>query len=175
MDGNFNSKYSKIKDLKKNKKNLNNPSKYYINVKMQLMAKEIKRNEEKEFIKSLFNNSNVKEKIKIFDIFEENNILYIISDKENILRIERLLEKEYNLEKEGIIFQNTQPITKKVIDELYKYDMSMCKIKYEIIQNDKTLNGIGSGFFCLINDADIPFKKALFTANHILNKNSIEE
>jgi hypothetical protein len=45
----------------------------------------------------------------------------------------------------------------------------MCKI-----QNGKTLIGKGSGFFCSINDPDIPFTKALFTANHILNKNYLE-
>jgi surface protein len=50
----------------------------------------------------------------------------------------------------------------------------MCKIKFENIQNEIPVNGKGTGFFCLINNPVIPFKKALFTANHVLNKNYLE-
>ena len=82
--------------------------------------------------------------------------------------------KEKNLEKEGIFIQNSHPISKKEFDELYKQEKSMCKIKFEDRQNGKTLIGKGSGFFCSINYPDIPFTKAFFTANHILNKNSLE-
>ena len=113
------------------------------------MAKEIYRSEDKQFIKNLFNNTNAKEKIKIFEIFEEKNVLYIISDKEYISQIEKLL-KEKNLEKEGIFIQNSHPISKKEFDELYKHEKSMCKIKFEGRQNGKTLIGKGSGFFCSI-------------------------
>ena len=63
------------------------------------------------------------------------------------------------------------PMSKSEIDELYSYESSMCKIKYK---NDKGQNGVGTGFFCKINDKDIPFKKVLFTNNHILNENNKE-
>ena len=56
--------------------------------------------------------------------------------------------------------------TKEEIEELYSYESSICKIKYGI-------SGSGIGFFCEINDDNIPFKKALFTNNHVLNEKSI--
>ena len=60
-----------------------------------------------------------------------------------------------------------KPITKEEIGELYSYESAICKIKYG------TSNS-GIGFFCEINDDDIPFKKALFTNNHVLNKKNID-
>ena len=49
----------------------------------------------------------------------------------------------------------------------------MCKIS-KTKENNQTIDGFGTGFFCEINDNNIPFKKVLFTNNHILNKNSIK-
>ena len=48
---------------------------------------------------------------------------------------------------------------------------SMCKIKYK--KDGKLV--IGTGFFCEINEDNIPFKKALFTNRHVLNKSFIKE
>jgi len=69
---------------------------------------------------------------------------------------------------------NTKVLTKKEIDELYTYESALCKIKFQTIKDGKIYNGFGTGFFCEINDDNIPFKKALFTNNHILNEISIE-
>ena len=164
MENSFHSKIlQKILESKMSKKNINNST---YELKLTLMAKEIYKSEDKQFIKNLFSNTNAKEKIKIFDLFEDKNVLYIISDKEYISQIEKLLKEKSNLEKEGIFIQNSHPISKKELDELYKHEKSMCKIK--------TPTGKGSGFFCSINYPDIPFTKAFFTANHILNKNYLE-
>ena len=172
MENTFHSKLlQKILESKMNKKNINNSTYEF---KLPLMAKEIYKSEDKQFIKNLFSNTNAKEKIKIFDLFEDKNVLYIISDKEYISQIEKLMKEKSNLEKEGIFIQNSHPISKKEFDELYRYEKSMCKIKFENIQNGKTLIGKGSGFFCSINYPDIPFTKAFFTANHVLNKNYLE-
>ena len=73
--------------------------------------------------------------------------------------------------KEIVVFKRPGPTTKSEIDELYSYGSAMCKIT---IKNNQIIVGFGSGFFCEINDNNIPFKKALFTNNHILNKNSIK-
>ena len=62
-------------------------------------------------------------------------------------------------------------MSKSEIDELYSNELSMCKIK---VKNEKGNNVIGTGFFCEINDKDIPFKKVLFTNNHILNEKNKE-
>ena len=63
------------------------------------------------------------------------------------------------------------PMNISEIDELYSNESSMCKIK---VKNEKGNNVIGTGFFCEINDKDIPFKKVLFTNNHILNEKNKE-
>lgn len=59
-----------------------------------------------------------------------------------------------------------QPITQKEYEQLYSYKSALCKIKL--------LNLSGTGFFCQIDENDIPFKKALFTNNHVLDEKNIE-
>ena len=76
-------------------------------------------------------------------------------------------------QKEFVPFEKAEPAIKYEIDELYLYDSAMCKITCKIVVNNQTLDAFGTGFFCEINDNNIPFKKALFTNNHILNKSSI--
>jgi len=65
------------------------------------------------------------------------------------------------------IILNTIIKEKQIIKELYSYENAICKIKYGA-------SGSGIGFFCEINDDAIPFKKALFTRNHILNQKIID-
>ena len=75
---------------------------------------------------------------------------------------------------EGIPMGHCEPITKEEIDELYKYEDSMCTIYSKKIINGKTENLKGTGFFLCISNELIPFNNCLMTNNHILNKNSIE-
>ena len=75
---------------------------------------------------------------------------------------------QYNVE------THANPIIKEELDELYSYESALCKIKFEILINGELNQGIGTGFFCEINDNSIPFKKALFTNNHVLNENRIK-
>ncbi len=51
---------------------------------------------------------------------------------------------------------------------------SMCKIKFERIENNKIKKGKGTGFFCEIENKNFPIKYCLFTNNHILNETNIE-
>ena len=66
------------------------------------------------------------------------------------------------------------PIAKNEIDELYSYEPALCKLKFEVLKNGEKIKAFGTGFFCEIHDKNIPFNKALFTNNHILNKNRIK-
>ena len=66
------------------------------------------------------------------------------------------------------------PINPKEIQELYKYEPALCKIEFQILKDGKIANYSGTGFFCEINDDNIPFKRALFTNNHVLNEKRIE-
>ena len=77
------------------------------------------------------------------------------------------------IEKEGCSITNANPTTKNEINELYLNESSMCKIKFKGRNENK--GGYGTGFFCEINDDSIPFKKALFTNNHILNEDNINK
>lgn len=163
----FSEKYSKGNEV-------DNTGNYYVELKIKLICKDITDKNEIIFFNNLLQNSNFKEQVYIYDIIEENNILHIISTIENITKIENLLNDKSNIKKEGILYQNSKPITKKEIDNLYKHEKSICKIKMETIINNETYNGTGTGFFCSIDVKDIPFKKALFTNNHILNEQSIK-
>ena len=60
------------------------------------------------------------------------------------------------------------PVSKIEIQKLYTYESAICKIK----SDDKTVSN--TGFFCEINDDDIPFKKALFTSSHTLDDKKIK-
>ena len=63
---------------------------------------------------------------------------------------------------------NIIPISRNEIKELFSYESALCKIR---VEEEKL---IGTGFFCEINDNNIPFKKALFTNNHVLNESYIK-
>ena len=67
-----------------------------------------------------------------------------------------------SIEKEALLEMRAKPMAKDEWEELYSYESAICRIKFN--------NIIGTGFFCEIDDNKIPFKKALFTNNHILNK-----
>ena len=58
------------------------------------------------------------------------------------------------------------PIKKKEVNNLFSKEISTCKI----INGNKK----GTGFFCRINISEIPFKLALFTNNHILNRDDLK-
>ena len=58
--------------------------------------------------------------------------------------------------------------------ELYSYKSATCKIRFESLIEGKKEPFFGTGFFCEIYDKNIPFNKALFTNNHVLNENKIK-
>ena len=71
-------------------------------------------------------------------------------------------------------FKHIEPMSKKEIEDLYSNQPSMCKINFQKEKDGQIIDSSGTGFFCEINDDNIPFKKALFTNNHILDKDSIK-
>ena len=50
----------------------------------------------------------------------------------------------------------------------------MCKIFFKALKGGKKLNGSRNGFFCDLDDKNIPFRKSLFTNYHISDENSIQ-
>jgi len=94
--------------------------------------------------------------------------------KQNTNYLNQLNIESYNKQRESCSIGHGKPINKEEIDELSRFQFSMCKIIYETIENGKIEKQSGTGFFCQINDKNISFKKGLFTNNHILNKSRIE-
>jgi len=87
-------------------------------------------------------------------------------------KLEQLLNSK--IEMQGGRRINAKPMEKSEIDELYKKEDCICLINFETIQDGKKRNnGLGTGFFCNLKNSYFPFQKALFTNNHILNKESI--
>ena len=77
--------------------------------------------------------------------------------------------------KKEIVFESqTQPMSEDETLELFSYKHAICKIVFETILDGQIKKGIGTGFFCKIHDKYIPFNKALFTNNHVLNENRIK-
>lgn len=77
---------------------------------------------------------------------------------------------DFIIEKQGAQQIIAEPMNQKDIEELYKNESSMCIIRFEIEKDGNIRNdGLGNGFFCKFDYEGIPFKKALFTNNHILN------
>ena len=99
---------------------------------------------------------------------------HIISSKINLQSPVLNINKIPIIKKEALLEARAKPMTKNEIDELYSYESAICRIKFQNLKNGQILEGSGTGFFCEIDDDNIPFRKALFTNNHILDKNSIE-
>ena len=140
--------------------------------RIEPVVKEITLKDKDEYYIILKRLEEIKEKINIYEIIEGKNKLYIVIDnKEEILsKIDKLiLSNELDIEKEIIVQGHGKPIKKEEINELFKFEKSMCKITSENLEGNK---GNGTGFFCEIDN--FPIKYALFTNNHVLNELNIE-
>ena len=106
----------------------------------------------------------------------KNNNQVEDESKKNIQNIGAEAEPIPNENKQEIIKEvdfGSSPIAKDEYDELYSYESALCKIKFVKIEDGKAKTASGTGFFCEINDINIPFRQALFTNNHVLDENSI--
>ena len=161
-------KYKLIKEI-----NNNSNIKTYI-TRIEPIIKEIipKNNDEYFLFKERI--ERIKEIIKIYDIIEENDKIYVVieNEKEEILKFDKLIMDECNIEKEGILEGHGNPVSKNEILELFEMEKSMCKIKFDKIENEEIKKGKGTGFFCEIENC--PFKYGLFTNNHVLDENNIK-
>ena len=163
-------KYKKTKSLNKS------PNINTYKARLELIVKEIiyKDEEYQEIMQKL---EKFKEYLNIIEIKKENNKIYVSidnnSDEKNLKYFEKLIlsdeKDEAEIEKEGVIEGQGNPISKEEVIDLFKMENSMCKISYE---NEKGERGKGSGFFCEL--MNFPIKYALFTNNHVLNESNIE-
>ena len=75
------------------------------------------------------------------------------------------------IQKQVVFEDQTEPMSENETLELFSYKPAICKIKF---YNEKGIIGLGTGFFCKIHNNKIPFNKALFTNNHVLNADRIK-
>ena len=73
--------------------------------------------------------------------------------------------------KKDYFFNECEIISSEELKNIFSNESSMCKI---ICQNGEKNYRACTGFFCEINDDNIPFKKALFTINYIFDESSLE-
>ena len=163
-------KYKKIKELDKNSN-----IKTYL-ARIEPVIKEISYKNKNEYLIIIERIERIKNKIKIYDIIEEENKIYLVIDNNNeiISEIDNLILKdEIILKKEGLLKGQGNPVSKNEIIELFNMEKSMCKIIYEKIVDNEIKKGKASGFLCEIYD--FPIKYGLFTNNHVLNENDIKK
>ena len=162
-------KYEKLKEIGDKNQNIRT----YL-ARIEPIVKEIKPKDKDEYFLITQRLEELRHQIKIFDIIEENDMIYIVLDNNEELNAkvdELLFSEKLNVKKEGITEGHGAPIKKNEILELFKMEKSMCKIEST---NKKGEKKTGSGFFCKLNDNIISFKYALFTNNHILDESSID-
>ena len=125
-------KYEKIKEIE------NSKIKSYL-AKIEPIIKEIKHKDTDDYIQIYQGLEELKNEIKIYDIIEENEIIYIIIENNEELnnKVDKIFTEELYLKKEGIIEGHGAPITKKEILKLFEMEKSMCKIESETEQNKK--------------------------------------
>ena len=101
------------------------------------------------------------------DNFEEEDKIYILfyENKEIMDDLFDLPSNYEDINLEGFLEGHCAPIKKKEINNILSKEISLCKI----INEDKK----GTGFFCRMNIDKIPIKLALFTNNHVLDRNCI--
>ena len=166
-------KYPKVKDLEKN----SNIRTYL--TRIEPIIKEISYKNRNEYFEIRTRIERIKDKIKIYDIIEEEDKIYIVieNNQDTTQEIDKVILKdelkdEIEVETEGILKDQRSPVSKSEINELLNMEKAMCKIKFEKIVDNKIKTGKATGFFCKIDN--FPIKYGLFTNNHVLDENDIK-
>ena len=159
-------KYTLLKEI-----NNNSNVKTYL-TKLEPIMKEIMYKDLDEYLLIRERIEKIRDRIKIFDIIDEKDRLFIIIDNNNEMSLEFDKFIGDDIQKEGILKDQGGPITKKEILNVFNMEKSTCRIIFEKYEDNNIKKGIGSGFFCEIDN--FPIKHALFTNNHILDENNIK-
>ena len=137
-------KYKLIKEI-----NNNSSIKTYL-IKEEHIIKEIKYKNKNEYYLIRERIERIKDRIKIYDIIEEEERIYIVieNNNENIIEFDKLiLLDKMEIKNENIVKEQVNPISKKEILNLLNNEKSMCKIIYEKYEDKKVKRRKGKGFF----------------------------
>ena len=143
---------------------------------LPIFIKEIKFNDLKERNSILKKIQKLKYELEmeIIDYIKENEKIYILFfENEDI--INSIFELKEEIIEEGYVERHSGPLRKTEINNIFGKELSLCKIHFKKKKNNVIENAVGTGFFCRINLSEIPFKLALFTNNHVLDRSSIKK
>ena len=126
MPEKFWEKYEKLEDISDG----NSKTKTY-SARINAIVKEIKSKDKDDYIRISQRIQQFKHKMKVNEMMEENDTIYIVLDKnEELAKVDELLFSEKSdIEKDGIVDGHDSPIKKNEIFELFKMEKSICKIK----------------------------------------------
>ena len=161
-------KYTKIKEI-----NSNSKVKTYLG-RIEPLIKEITPKDKDEYDLIYDNLTILQNELNIYDIIEENDKIYVIIDNKKKINdeVEKVISSE--IKKESILKGHGEPINKDELLNLFEMEKSICKIQFERLENNIIKKGVGTGFFCEIENKNFPIKYCLFTNNHVLNETNIE-
>ena len=115
-------KYKKIKEVDNNSN-----IKTYL-ARIEPIIKEISYKNMNEYLLIREKIEKIKNKIKIYDIIEEEDKIFIVINNNNeiISEIDKLILKDkIEIKKEGILKEQGNPVSKNEVDELFKMEKSM--------------------------------------------------
>ncbi len=126
-------KYTKKREISKKNSKIKTYSAIF-----EPMIKEIAYQNEEEYFTTYKKLKILEYEIKIYDIIEEKDIIYVVLDNDE--EISRRIDNEIipkSFIEEAILLELGKPVNKKETLELFKIEQAMCKIKSKkIIDND---------------------------------------
>ena len=159
-------KYTKKREISKKNSKIKTYSAIF-----EPMIKEIAYQNEEEYF-TIYEKLKILEyEIKIYDIIEEKDIIYVVLDNDE--EISRRIDNEIipkSFIEEAILLELGKPVNKKETLELFEMEQAMCKIKSKTLIDNELKNIVGTGFFCEIQKENFPLEYCLFTNNHVLNE-----
>ena len=162
-------KYTKVEKSNNSQSNIST-----FKAKKDFLIKEINFQNEEEKLTKLGAIEQIKNEIKIHDVIVEDNYIYVALDYDD--KSSEKFDKIFNLTKEGfksesIIKSNGKYSNFLEIKKMYEKGENKI-VKFELKKNGKLIRG--TGFFLEIDEKfGLPFKKGLFTCNHILDEEFI--
>ena len=148
--------------------------------RLEPMIKEIIPKNKEEYHSIFQNLKELKNEIKIYDIIEENDKIYVILDNdiEFSLKIDKLVPEESTYETPNTTIQEKSIFENEIINstlddinfDLTRIEKSICKINKK--ENSKYIQGIG--FFCRFEINNFPIRYALFTNYNLLKQEDTE-
>ena len=159
-------KYTKLEKSNNNQSNINT-----YKAKKDFLIKEVEFKNEEEKLINLGAIEQIKNEIRVYETILDINYIYVAidSDEKSSEKFEQILKlSKTGFKNESIIKSNGKYSNFSEIQKIYEKGGNKM-VKFELKNNGKTYRG--TGFFLELDEKyGLPFKKGLFTCNHVLNE-----